>query len=262
MIVFGAAFLVLAGLGVLMFQSSLLLSCLSAGAALSGILWRKKRRSLVGISLFLAGGLSLFAETKDLKREILGEMERIDRAIEKGDFDGALERAAELEEHYGPTDALLYVQALYDYENGQYQEANACLNNTADKERELYYILRRAVSVYYDGSGKEDIWILENADARPHSFEAQRDAGFLKLQEKDYLGARYYFSRAYELEPEDVGNLCALGAVNTKIRDLAIAEFYLTKAKELGTEEEMLDSVERLLQWIEEEQACIDGDLS
>ena len=59
-----------------------------------------------------------------------------------------------------------------------------------------------------------------------------------------------------------MGNLCALGAVNTKIRDLAMAEFYLTKAKELGTEEEMLDSVERLLQWIEEEQACIDGDLS
>ena len=134
------------------------------------------------------------------------QLAQAEKALEKGDFDKAMDILAALEEAYGSDDNTLLMKALKNLSQKDYTGAYEEAGQFANKRSQTYYALMEQICLADPASESADaLYELYPAAAAdwPDWTHMQLYAGISLFEQGNYEKAKYYLVRAVEQDDTD-----------------------------------------------------------
>lgn len=243
----------------------LALVCFGAGTGL--YCFRKKLPGKLGTPLallcLLLGAAALFfcGTTKAAKGfgaydQLLADA-RV--ALEKEDYDKAVELLEEVGGSYEPDDNVHLLLALKDLKQEDYAAAYEEAEQFKDRHSVAYYVLVEWICILDPApESVERVYALyEEAAAQwPDWTYMQLYAGISLFEQGKYKKAQYYLLRASGLDPEDAVGSYYLGACFFHQSDYEKCRYYFNEAIERGAD----DTIKGNIMWYMDKMQQAGGD--
>ena len=246
-------------LGLIIFQTSVLLSILAIVCCAGGLVYSfigPSRKKLVSTALLLAGLVCciLAGEKTDLIGGYQKDLRQIQKHIDAGEPDKALKEIDTLESTYAVTDETLYARAELYTALHETDNALASLDQITDRTQERWYRMREQVLLDQTAENMEaqlDALYLEAAAKGVESPYLLTMAGHTCLQQDDPKLALTYLHQAFILDP-DSGTTCYYaGVAHFHLGSYDIATEWFDLAEEKGLSEKLSEN----MKWYREQIA-------
>lgn len=248
-----------AAVSAFLFHTSMFWTIAAAAAAIVLLALKKLfRKSKLVSGILSLGGIAVLAACILIpqRTEVYGfydyaaKYEKLKEALESGDTAKANSYRKEISKTYGDTDAVLYLNAVSAFAQKDYETAQELADRFEDRHSKYYYLTRELLLMKEYGERRdEDPWYLrdlyqEAAEWNPDWIYAQKCAGGMLFDNKEYEKAAYYLTRAYDnMSEADPEILYYLGAVMYEMKHPEKAWPLFLEALEAGADETTVGNI-------------------